>query len=117
MVFARAREIFYLFTEIAPMWFDAAFARRTHQRNGEPSVERHRDKRRLSITRDPFDAHLLGVDVLIRLQIVKCARSAPAPCPQRTPVVRLAGLTFICKADDPLRETSAVIGLDAAGLE
>ncbi len=58
-----------------------------------------------------------GIHRGIGLEIIQCARGAPGPRPQRTPVIRLARPAVVDQPDDPLRETRAVIGLNARGVE
>src|SRR5258708_39979548 len=58
-----------------------------------------------------------GIHRGIRLEIIQCARGAPGPRPQRTPVIGLARLAVVDQSDDTLGETRAVIGLNARGAQ
>src|SRR5579872_872153 len=65
----------------------------------------------------PFEADHFCVHSFVRLEIIQRPAGAPGPCPQRAPIIRLAGLAFIDQADDTLCQTGAVIGLNAAGAD
>ena len=99
------------------MQLGAAFAGRADEHDREALVERHRDERRLAVARHAFDADALRIDGLVGLEVVERARRAPGPRAQRAPVVGLARLAFVDESDDALRETRAVVGLDARGIE
>ena len=105
MIFAGPRKILDLFSKIASVWFNATFPGGAHQHGSKPSIERHGNERSLAITRNTFDTNALRINALVRLQIIKTARGAPAPRPQRTPILRLSSLALICKSNDPLRQT------------
>src|SRR5208282_2962488 len=66
---------------------------------------------------DAFDADMLGIDCRIGLKIIEAAIRAPCPCAQRAPVVGLARLAFVHKADDAAREAIGVIGLHTGRIE
>src|SRR5262245_46021595 len=113
MVAAGAREVFYQFAEIAAVEFSAALAGRTDKADGEPLVVSHRDQRGFAVTRKPLDADLFGVHRFVSLEIIQRATRAPSPGAQRAPVVGFARLAFVAQADDALRQTRAVVGLNA----
>src|SRR6476659_8326258 len=95
------------------MQLRAALARRTDQHRGESLVERHRDERRLSVSRYPLDADALRIHRAIRLEIVQHTRRAPRPGPEGAPVVGPARLSLVRKPGDAACEPRTVVGLDA----
>src|SRR5262245_26065990 len=113
MVFAGAREVFYQLAEIAAAECRAALAGRADKADGEALVVGHRDQRGFAITRKPLDANMPGVHRFVGLEIIERATRAPRPGAQRSPVVGVARLAFVAQADDALRQTRAVVGLNA----
>src|SRR5262245_65710690 len=113
MVFAGAREVFYQFAEIAAGEVRAALPGRADKADGETLVVGHRDQRGFPITRKPLDADLFGVHRFVGLEIIERAARAPGPGAQRPPVIWLARLALVAQADDALRQTCAVVGLNA----
>ena len=99
------------------MQLRAPFARRADEHHREARVERHRDERRLAVTRNPLDAGGLRVHGAIRLEVVERARRAPRPRAQSAPVIGLARPTPVRETDDPFRETRAVVGLHGRGVQ
>jgi len=87
-------EILKLLSEVAPVRFGAAFAGGTNQRDRKASVERHSHQGCFPKPRNTLNADTLGVHCLVGFQIVEAARCAPAPGPQRAPVLRLARLSL-----------------------
>src|SRR5580700_7026579 len=62
-----------------------------------------------------FDADAFRVYRGLDFKIIESTAGSPGPGPEGPPIVELAGLSFINEANDALRETRAVIGLNAAG--
>src|SRR5258706_9637641 len=61
----------------------------------------------------PLKTNPFGVDRFVSFEIIERAARAPGPRPQSAPIVQLARLALVAQADDPLRQSSAVIRLDA----
>ena len=114
VVLARPGEAFNRFAEIAAMQLGPAFAGRTNQDDRKALVVRHRHQRGLAEPRHAFDPDLLRIDSLVGLQVVEPTRGTPRPGPKRAPIVRAAPLAFVDQPDDALRQSGAVVRLDAA---
>src|SRR5262245_48230192 len=95
------------------MQFHAAGARRANKCDGESLVVCHRDRSRLAVSRKTFDPNLLRVDGLVGLEVIESAARAPGPRAKCAPVVDLAWLALVAKADDSARQPAAVVGLNA----
>src|SRR5947208_8152115 len=117
MVFAGAGDVFDGFTEVAPVQFRAPFSGGADQHDGKPRFKSHGDESGLPKTRDAFDANFLCIHRGISLEVVEASRCAPCPGPERSPVLRFAGLTFVDEADDSLSEARAIVGLDRAWID
>ena len=117
VVLAGAGEVLDRLAEVAAVQLRAALAGRADEHHGEPLVERHRDQRRLAVTRHAVDADALRVDGRIGLEVVERAGRAPGPGAQRAPVFGLAPLTLVDEADDALRQAGTVVGLHARGVQ
>src|SRR5205085_8293794 len=97
---AGAGEAFYGLAEVAAVELGAAFAGGADEDDGEAWVVGHGDEGGLPVAGDAFDADAFGVDGLIGFEVVEAAGRAPGPGAEGTPVVGLAGLTFVAQADD-----------------
>src|SRR5262249_42188133 len=117
VILALRGKILHRLAPIAAMQLRAALARRTHQYNCEPSIERHGDQRGLAITRHAFDADSLRIHRLFRFQIIQAPRSSPSPRTKRAPVVRLASLSFVREPNNSFRKPSAVVGLNTSRID
>src|SRR5204863_7756799 len=83
--------------------------------NSETLVIRHSDDGCLTIPRESFNADLFGIHGFVGLEIIQGAAGTPCPCAQRTPVIHLSRLALVAQADDALRQTRPVVGLNADG--
>ena len=99
------------------MQLGAAFAGGADIGDGEARIVGHGDERCLAVAGVAFDADLFGVHGLVGFEIIERAAGAPGPGAQRAPIVGLARLAFVDQADDALRQTGAVVGLNAGGDE
>src|SRR5215472_13911753 len=117
MISTAGGEILDLFAEFAAKNLGPAFARGANEADGETGFVGHGNQSGFSVARKPFDTDLLGVNGFVRFKIIECATGGPGPSAQRAPIVDLARLALVHKADDALRQALAVIGLDAGGNE
>ena len=115
VILAGGGDVLHQFAPVAAMDLGAAFARGADVGDRKTRVVRHRDEGCLAVARVAFDADLFGVHGLVGLEIIERAAGAPGPGAQRAPIVRLARLALVDQTDDALRQTRAVVGLDAAG--
>ena len=99
------------------MQLGAALAGRPDQHHGKAGVEGHRHECRLAEARHALDADLLRVDARVALEIVERARRSPGPRAECAPVVGLARSSVVDEADDPRRQSGAVVCLDAGGIQ
>src|SRR5205814_7745571 len=109
MVFGGRRDIFDLLAEFSPQNFGASFSGRADEADRKSWFVRHRKQRGLSISRQPFDANLFCVDVLVGLEIIQCAARSPRPSAKCAPIVQLSRLAFVHEPDDSLRKAFAII--------
>ena len=100
VVLAAAGHVLHLLAVVAAHDFRPALPARPDQPDGEPLVVGHRHDGRLAEPGQPLNAHLFGIDRLVRFQVVEGAAGPPRPSPQRAPVVRLARLPLVAQPDD-----------------
>src|SRR5215831_2250533 len=60
---------------------------------------------------------MFPIDRRIGFEVVQTAACAPSPGPQGAPVFRLARLSLVDQADDPTRNSRAIVSLRAGGVE
>src|SRR5579871_2111944 len=105
------------FAEVSAQKRGAAFTRGADQAYGEAWLKRHCDQRGFAVARDTFDADVFCVDGRIGFEIVEAACCAPCPCAESAPVFRLAWLALVDQTDDASSDASAVVGLNARGVD
>src|SRR5262249_20618681 len=99
------------------MQLSSALAGRTDEHNCKPLVIGHRHESGFAVSRNSLDTDFFRIDCFIRLQVVETAGGAPGPGAKRSPIVRLAPLSFIDETDDSFRESFAVVRLNTAGVD
>ncbi len=97
-------------------------SRRRRRRADEPDCEArlvgHRNERRLAVARRGLRwPRVVSVDVAIRSPGSRARALAPTPTRGVRPSRRACALGLVGEADDSVRESSAVVGLDAGGRE
>ncbi len=115
VVFAGRRYVLDEFTPVAAVQLQAAFAGGTDEGDGEALIVGQGDDGGFAVARMAFDADSFGIHGFIGFEVVERAACAPGPGAQCAPIVGLARLAFVDEADDALRQTGAVIGLNAGG--
>src|SRR6478736_6018590 len=65
----------------------------------------------------PFDANLLAIDGFVSFKIIQRAACSPRPGFQSSPIIKLARLASVHKANNSLRKPFSVVGLNAGGDE
>src|SRR4030095_1130793 len=94
------------------MKFGSTCTRRTNESDCESLIIRHRNQCSFAVTRESFDTDLFCVHGLVRLEVIECTTCAPGPRTQRTPVVQLARVALIAKANYSLGKTGTIVGLN-----
>ena len=117
MVGAGPGQVLDRLSEIAAVRLGAAFAGRPDQRDREARFERHGHQGGLAVARDAFDPDAPCVHRGQRLEIVERTSRAPRPGAQRSPLLGRPAPALVGEPDDAGGQPSAVVGLDAAGVE
>ncbi len=117
VIFAGTGQALDRLAEIAPVRLGATFAGGTDQPHVKALVEGNGDQRRLAVARHTLDADMALIHLRPGREIIEDPTGAPAPGPERAPVIRLARLALIDEADNALGQACAIIGLIAGRVE